>query len=245
MEGHIHSFESFGTVDGPGVRFAVFFAGCPMRCLYCHNPDTWDLTGKITATAEEVVTRVLRNAPFYETGGLTATGGEPLLQMDFLTELFELAQKNGIHTCLDTSGILFREDADTRARFDRLLDATNLLMLDIKHIREEAHITLTGHSNRAPLSLAAYAARRGIPLRIRYVLVPGLTDAREDLVALGRFLAPHAHAIERVEVLPYHTLGKFKYEKLGIPYPLTGVREPSSAEIAAAEAAIAQGMQRV
>lgn len=244
MEGRIHSFESFGTVDGPGVRFVVFFAGCPMRCLYCHNPDTWDGAGKITATAEEVVTRVLRNAPFYETGGLTATGGEPLLQMEFLTELFELAKKNGIHTCLDTSGILFSEEADTRARFDRLLDATDLLMLDIKHIREEAHIALTGHSNRAPLALAAYAAGRGVPLRIRYVLVPGLTDAHEDLLALGRFLAPLSHAIERVEVLPYHTLGKFKYEKLGLSYPLAGTPEPTAAEVAAAERTIAEGINK-
>ena len=243
MEGHIHSFESFGTVDGPGVRFVVFFAGCPMRCLYCHNPDTWTAEGKIRTTAEEVVARVLRNAPFYKTGGLTATGGEPLLQMDFLTELFELAKKTGIHTCLDTSGILFREDADTRVRFDRLLDATDLLMLDIKHIREEAHIALTGHSNCAPLALAAYAAGRGIPMRIRYVLVPGLTDAREDLLALGRFLSPLSN-LEQIELLPYHTLGKFKYEKLGLEYPLEGTPEPTAAEIAAAEAAILEGMQK-
>ncbi len=244
MKGHIHSFESFGTVDGPGVRFVVFFAGCPMRCRYCHNPDTWDPCGKYEESAEEVLSRMLRNRPFYKTGGLTATGGEPLLQLPFLTALFSLAKKNGIHTALDTSGILFREDPETLCAYDRLLDATDLLMLDIKHIRDGAHRDLTGHGNHAPLALASYAAGRGVPLRIRYVLVPGLTDDPADLRALGEFLAPLRGSLEKLEILPYHRLGEFKYEKLGIPYPLAGVREPTADEVAAAYDTVTAAMER-
>ncbi len=245
MKGHIHSFESFGTVDGPGVRFVVFFAGCPMRCRYCHNPDTWDARGKYEETAEGVLSRMLRNAPFYKTGGLTATGGEPLCQLPFLCELFTLAKEKGIHTALDTSGILFPEEPAAREDYDRLLSLTDLLMLDIKQLREDAHIALTGHKNRAPLSFAAYAAARGVPLRIRYVLVPDLTDDPADLRALGEFLAPLRAHIEKLEILPYHRLGVFKYEKMGIPYPLADTREPTAEEVAAAYATVTAAMDGI
>ena len=172
--GYIHSLESFGTVDGPGVRFVVFFEGCPMRCQYCHNPDTWVLTDGKQMEADEIIDRFLRNASFYRTGGITATGGEPMLQIDFLTELFAKAKVHGIHTCLDTSGIMFPgfpEDGEatsdiTLEKIDRLLDVTDLVMLDIKHIRDEDHRKLTGHSNKNILAFARYLDQRKKPVWI-------------------------------------------------------------------------------
>ncbi len=219
--GKIHSIETFGTVDGPGVRFVVFFQGCPMRCLYCHNPDTW-LPSEEAAKdlcAKEIIEKMLRNLPFYESGGITATGGEPLMQQDFLTELFTLAKEKGIHTCLDTSGIYFKEDAETLSKFDRLMEVTDLVMLDIKHINTKLHKELCGHGNEAPLLFAEYLCRIKKPMRIRHVIVPGYTDKEEELSALGSFLRKFDN-IEKVEVLPYHILGKAKYEKLGMKYPL-------------------------
>ena len=178
--GYIHSLESFGTVDGPGVRFVVFFEGCPMRCQYCHNPDTWVLTDGKQMEADEIIDRFLRNASFYRTGGITATGGEPMLQIDFLTELFAKAKAHGIHTCLDTSGIMFPgfpEDGEatsdiTLEKIDRLLDVTDLVMLDIKHIRDEDHRKLTGHSNKNILAFARYLDQKKKPVWIRHVLAP-------------------------------------------------------------------------
>ncbi len=217
MTGYIHSIESFGTVDGPGVRFVVFFQGCPMRCLYCHNPDSWALRAGNKMSAEEILGKMLRNIEFYKTGGITATGGEPMLQLDFLTELFELAKEKGIHTCLDTSGIVFSESI--RDRVDRLLAVTDLVMLDIKHIDKAVHERLTGHSNEAVLKFARYLRDKGVKMRVRQVLLPGYTDTDEQLLSLGRFLSDFDN-IEKIEVLPYHTLGRAKYENLGIEYPL-------------------------
>lgn len=231
MEGKIHSLESFGSVDGPGIRFVVFFQGCPMRCLYCHNPDTQTPHGGQLMAADAILERMLRNRPFYKSGGLTATGGEPMLQPEFLTELFEKAKKAGVHTCLDTSGICF--DPQKPEKFDALLAATDLVLLDIKEMNAEAHRRLTGHSNERSLTFARYLDEKGIPLRIRYVLVPGLTDSKEDLRALGQFLKPFKN-LEKIEVLPYHTMGKPKYEAAGRPYPLEGV--PAATEAQAAEA---------
>ncbi len=227
MKGYIHSIETFGTVDGPGVRFVAFFAGCPMRCLYCHNPDTWDMGSGTAYTAAELLEKMTRNRPFYETGGITATGGEPLLQREFLEELFTLAEAQGIHTCLDTSGILF--DPAHPEELDGLLAVTDLVMLDIKHMDDETHKRLTGHSNRNVLCFAKHLDQKSIPLRIRYVLVPGLTDGEEALRGLGKFLSRLSRAVE-VEVLPYHTLGKAKYENLGIPYPLGDTPQASEEE---------------
>ena len=217
MKGYIHSIESFGTVDGPGVRFVVFFQGCPMRCLYCHNPDTWTVGAGMQMSADEVLAKMLRNIDFYKTGGLTATGGEPLLQLEFLTELFSLAKDRGIHTCLDTSGITFSE-GKTEA-FDRLLSVTDLVMLDIKHIDDKKHKELTGHSNKTVLNFARYLNRRGVKMRVRQVLLPEYTDTEEQLLALGDFLSDFDN-LEKIEILPYHTLGRAKYENLGIDYPL-------------------------
>ena len=220
--GRLHSIETFGTVDGPGVRFVVFFQGCPMRCLYCHNPDTWDIeNASLTLTAEETLAKMTRNLPFYKTGGITASGGEPLVQIDFLTELFTLAKAEGIHTCLDTSGATFNEK-DTE-RIDKLLAVTDLVMLDIKHTDEGEHLKLTKRPITAPLAFLNHLNEKGVKVRIRQVLVPGITDTEEQLTALGKIVASVKN-LDKVEILPYHELGRAKYEKLGIDYPLEGTR---------------------
>lgn len=220
IKGKIHSIETFGTVDGPGVRYVVFFSGCPMRCLYCHNPDTWEKENGQEYTTDEILFRFFRNREFYVTGGITATGGEPMGQIDFLTELFEKAKEKDVHTCLDTNGIYFNPDDKGRMKkIDRLLKVTDLVMLDIKHIDTDEHKKLTGFGNENVLSFAEYLNKKNVKMRIRHVIVPGITDKKEELEALGKFLMGFTN-IEKVETLPYHTLGKVKYEKLGIDYPL-------------------------
>ena len=222
--GFIHSIESFGTVDGPGIRFVVFFQGCPMRCLYCHNPDTWRMTDGQPMTVEEILSQFRKNRDFYTKGGITATGGEPLLQLDFLTALFEAAKAEKVHTCLDTSGITFRpEDEQLIARFDRLMAATDLIMLDLKQIIPERHRALTGQENANILAFARYAAAKDKKLWIRHVVVPGWTDDEESLTALGRFMA-ELKSVKALDVLPYHTLGVHKYQEIGLDYPLEGVQ---------------------
>lgn len=220
MQGYIHSVESFGTVDGPGVRFVVFFQGCALRCLYCHNPDTWAFHGGVQMSANEIIGKMVRNLPFYETGGITATGGEPLLQLDFLTELFTLAKSKGIHTCLDTSGITF--DKNNTKEFDLLLDVCDLIMLDIKHMDEKEHIRLTGASNRHVFDFLEYLRDKGKPVWVRHVIVPDITYNEEQLHTLGAYLKDFDN-VERVEVLPYHTMGVHKYQALGDEYPLKDV----------------------
>lgn len=238
MTGYIHSIESFGTVDGPGVRFVVFFQGCPLRCAYCHNPDTWENGSGTPVTVEELLARFEKNRAFYESGGLTATGGEPLVQTAFLTELFECAKERGIHTCLDTSGALFREN-DV---FARLTDATDLVLLDIKHMDPVAHRRLTGIGNERILEFARYLDRRHIPLWIRHVVVPGITDDEASLTALGRFAATLS-SVQAVELLPYHTLGESKYESMHIPYPLQGVPPLSDEALFRAKTVLQRAMQ--
>ena len=222
MKGYIHSIESFGTVDGPGVRFVVFFQGCPLRCLYCHNPDTWAILGGVQYESWEIINKMVRNLHFYETGGITATGGEPLLQLDFLTELFGLAKEKGIHTCLDTSGILFAKEHSEK--YDRLMDVCDLVMLDIKHMDENEHVRLTGSSNKHVLDFMEYLRDKGKPVWIRHVIVPGITYNEEQLSALGTYLKDFDN-VEKIDVLPYHTLGVSKYENLGVEYPLKGVEQ--------------------
>lgn len=241
MSGIIHSIETFGTVDGPGLRFVVFFEGCPMRCLYCHNPDTWVPKAGQTHSAEALIGRMLRNIEFYRTGGLTATGGEPLMQLDFLIELFGLAKKNRIHTCLDTSGVTFHEAPAYLEKIDRLLAVTDLVMLDLKHMDEAKHKELTGHGNKNILAFAKYLQKKGVPMRVRHVIIPGYTDDKEELAALGRFLKDFDN-IEKIETLPYHTLGKAKYENLGIPYPLGDTPALTSKDAKAALAIIKENM---
>ena len=189
MTGKIHSFESFGTVDGPGISFVVFMQGCPLRCQYCHNPDTWKSGGE-EYSAEEVAARALKYKNYFgENGGVTATGGEPLLQIDFVTELFTILKRKGIHTCIDTSGITFDKTSEECVqKYERLLEVTDLIMLDIKHIDEEACIRLTGKSNKKTLDFARFLSERGKKTWIRQVLVPGITDSEEDLKRTREFL---------------------------------------------------------
>lgn len=231
--GYIHSIETFGTVDGPGVRFVVFFQGCPMRCQYCHNPDTWDMGDGKEKSVDEILEMFERNRSFYKTGGITATGGEPMMQMDFLTELFAKAKEKDIHTCLDTSGFAFQEGQ----RVEKLMEVTDLVMLDIKHVDEEAHIDLTGCSNHNILAFARYLDKIGKPVWIRHVVVPGITDKQESLTQLGKFLKTLSN-VEKLEVLPYHTLGENKYENMGMEYPLKGVPQLSKEEAVEAEGII-------
>ncbi|MGN0804233.1 MAG: pyruvate formate-lyase-activating protein [Candidatus Coproplasma sp.] len=224
MTGRIHSFESFGTVDGPGIRFVVFMQGCPMRCLYCHNPDTFLLKGGKEYSAEEVAKNVLRYKNYFANGGgVTVSGGEPMLQAEFVAELFSILKKEGVHTALDTSGVMF--DCKDEHKFDKLLSVTDLVLLDIKHIDDEGHKKLTGHSNKNTLAFAKYLSDMDKPMWLRHVLVTGITDNDEYLSRLAEFIKT-LKTVERVEVLPYHTMGVIKYEKLGLDYPLKGLNPP-------------------
>ena len=242
--GRIHSIETFGTVDGPGIRFVVFFQGCPLRCLYYHNPDSWNMAEGMEMTADDILSQFERNKNFYKNGGITATGGEPMVQMDFLLELFTKAKERKIHTCLDTSGIAFPADSNhpVYEKIEQLMKVTDLILLDIKHIDELDHQTLTGKSNRLILAFARYLSRIGKPVWIRHVVVPGITYNEEDLKALGHFLGTLSN-IKKLEILPYHTMGKAKYEKLGYSYALTGIPELTKKEAKKAEQIIRSAMK--
>lgn len=231
MEGYIHSTESFGSVDGPGVRFVIFTAGCPMRCQFCHNPDTWNMkTGTLTST-DDLIKKALRYRSYWgDEGGITVSGGEPLLQIDFLTELFKKAKENGIHTTLDTSGNPFTREEPFFSKFNELMQYTDLFLLDIKHIDEKEHIRLTGHTNKNILDLATYLSDMKKPVWIRHVLVPKRSDKDEYLDRLHEFILT-LHNVERVEVLPYHTLGAYKWKELGMEYPLEGIDPPTAERV--------------
>ena len=223
MNGFIHSTESFGTVDGPGVRFVVFLQGCPMRCQYCHNPDTWKMNTGAVRSAQSLIKDYERNAAFYSKGGITVTGGEALMQIDFVLELFRLAKQKNIHTCLDTSGITYRPGASSyNEKLDELMKVTDLVMLDIKHIDPEGHKALTGHDNAGILAFAKYLEEKNVPVWIRHVVVPGITDDEELLTRLGTFLGGLSN-VKALDVLPYHIMGVTKYDQLGMDYPLKGV----------------------
>lgn len=223
MQGRIHSLESFGTVDGPGVRYVVFVQGCPMRCQYCHNPDTWDMNAGTLMDTDYIIEQYERNKGFYNGGGITVTGGEPLMQIDFLIELFTKAKAKGIHTCIDSSGIAFNPgNAELMKKFDALMPLTNLVMLDIKHIDPEKHIALTSQKNDNILKFAEYLSEKNVDTWIRHVVVPGITDDDEYLYKLGYFIGGLS-SLKALDVLPYHDMGKTKYEKLGIDYVLKDV----------------------
>lgn len=229
--GNIHSVESFGSADGPGVRYIVFLKGCNMRCKYCHNPDTWAAAGGQLQTPEEVLKKALRYKSYWRNnGGITVSGGEALLQIDFVTELFRLAKEKGIHTCLDTSGNPFTREESFYFRFEQLMQVTDLFMLDIKHIDDGAHRKLTGQTNENILAMARCLSDHGKAMWIRHVLVPGITDDEEQLTKLRAFIDT-LESVERVEILPYHTLGVFKWKELGIPYGLEGVNPPTDEQI--------------
>lgn len=223
MKGNIHSIESFGAVDGPGVRFVVFLQGCPMRCAYCHNPDTWETNKGTPMETMEIIDAFERNRSFYQGGGITATGGEPMLQTDFLIELFSECRKRAIHTCLDTSGICFCPgDAAALEKTDRLLALTDLIMLDIKHINSIKHREMTGQPNENILAFAKYLENKQLPVWIRHVAVPGITDDEESLSALGWFIGGLPN-VKALDLLPYHSMGKVKYEALHLDYPLENI----------------------
>ncbi len=230
-KGYIHSLESFGSVDGPGVRFVVFLSGCAMRCRFCHNPDTWKLQSGTMYTADEVIEKSLRYRSYWgNKGGITVSGGEPLLQIDFLLELFQKAKENGIHTVLDTSGNPFTYEEPFWGKFQKLMEYTDLIMLDIKQIDEEEHKILTGCTNRNILEMAKYLSKIQKPVWIRHVLVPEYSDKDEYLMRLRDFIDTLDN-VDRVEVLPYHTLGVFKWKELGLKYPLEGIDPPSKERI--------------
>lgn len=227
--GYIHSKESFGTVDGPGIRYVLFLQGCPMRCLYCHNPDTWIKMGGTPMSVEQVLDEYESYRPFLKDGGLTLSGGEPLLQMDFVIELFKKAKSKGIHTTLDTSGITFdKEDSALLTKFEELIKYTDLFMLDIKHIDTNGHRALTGHGNEKILAFLSFLNDNKKDIWIRHVIVPGITYDKKLLIHLGYELAKYDQ-IKDVDILPYHNMAIDKYEKLGIDYKLKGV-EPLSIE---------------
>ena len=242
MKGYIHSSETFGTVDGPGIRYVLFMQGCPMRCLYCHNPDTWDIKGGKQIDAETVIAEYNKNKMFYRDGGITVTGGEPLLQIDFLTELFRLTKREGIHTCIDTSGITYSDTDQCRAKLDELMQYTDLVMLDIKHIDTERHRALTSHGNERVLGFARYLEEKKIPLWIRHVIVEGYTDDPHSLRELGRFIGSLKN-LRALDVLPYHAMGEAKYRELGIEYPLSGMTAMSAERAAEAKTYILAGIK--
>lgn len=238
-QGAIHSIETFGTVDGPGIRYVVFFQGCPLRCQYCHNPDSWQINVGTKKTADEIIADYKRQEVFYKNGGITATGGEPLLQLDFLIELFQKAKEAGIHTCLDTSGILFTEK---EIGYKELAKVTDYVLLDIKHVNEIAHKQLTGKENQPVFQFLSFLEKEKIPVRIRHVLVPSITMEKEFLMELGRKLALYNN-IKEIELLPYHTMGIEKYRALGIPYKLEEIKEPTKEEIKEARRFLLDGFR--
>lgn len=241
-KGFVHSVESFGSVDGPGIRFLIFLQGCPMRCQFCHNPDSWKTGTGEERTADELLDQAERFRAYWgDNGGITVSGGEALLQIDFLLELFEKAKQRGIGTCLDTSAQLFTRKSPFFEKFERLMELTDTVLLDIKHIDDEEHRKLTRHSNVNILDCARYLSEIDKPVWIRHVLIPGITDKDEYLVRLRDFLST-LHNIERIEVLPYHTLGVYKYEKLGIDYPLKDVQPPAAERVANANDILQQAL---
>lgn len=230
MKGSIHSIETFGSVDGPGVRYVIFLQGCQMRCQFCHNADTWQIK-EPDQEAGDVLTKALRYRPYWkDKGGITVSGGEPLLQIDFILELFQLAKKEGVHTVLDTCGQPFCETKEFMDKINALMEVTDLVLLDIKHIDPQQHRLLTGHDNTNILAFAKYLDSISKPVWIRHVLVPQRNDEDIYLRKLDTFIQSLSN-VERVEVLPYHTLGAYKWEALGMKYPLEGIAPPSKERV--------------
>lgn len=217
VKGRVHSIESMGLVDGPGVRTVVFLQGCKLRCAYCHNPDTWARDGGTEMTPEELMKKILRYKPYFERsgGGVTFSGGDPLLQPEFLLEMLKLCKENNIHTTLDTAGYGFGE-------YKEILSYTDLVLLDIKHVDDIGYKNLTGRSKQGLNQFLAALEKTDVKLWIRHVVVPGITDSEEHMKKLQEIIKEIKN-VEKVELLPYHTLGVTKYDKLGISYRLSGV----------------------
>ena len=229
--GYVHSTESFGSVDGPGIRFVTFMQGCRLRCEFCHNPDTWKMTGGTPYTPQELFDQAVAYRSFWgQKGGVTVSGGEPLLQVDFLLAYFKLCKAAGIHTTIDTCGAPFTYDEPFFSKFEELMQYTDLLLFDIKHIDPKGHLALTGASNSSVLAMADYLSDHRIPVWIRHVLVPTRTDYDEYLHRLSDYIKTLKN-VHKVEILPYHELGVYKYQALGIPYRLAGVHPPTDERV--------------
>ena len=243
VKGYIHSTESFGSVDGPGVRFIIFVNGCPMRCQFCHNPDTWKMQDGEERTTDELLKTAIRYRSYWKKeGGITVSGGEPLMQMDFMIDLFKKAKAEGVHTNIDTCGAVFTREEPFFSKLEELMKYTDMLMLDIKHIDDEEHKKLTGHSNKNILAFAEYASSKKKQLWIRHVVVPGITYNEKYLHELGMFISK-LKSVKALDVLPYHDMGKVKYQNLGIDYPLKDVEPLPKAEAAKARDIIMQGIK--
>ena len=239
MKGKIHSVETFGTVDGPDIRYVIFLQGCNLRCAYCHNPDTWDSEKGEQQSAEEIISDVLKYTRYIK--GITVSGGEPLLQIDFVTELFKLARANNLTTCLDTSGSIFnRKNKDILNKIDALLEVTDLVMLDIKHIDNTKHINLTSKPNTNVLDFAKYLSEKNKDTWLRYVLVPTINDDIDTLNQWKTF-ANTLNNVKKIEILPYHTLAIDKYKKLGLEYKLKDIPEPTKEQITIAQKILLKG----
>lgn len=230
--GNIHSTESFGTVDGPGIRYIVFTQGCLLRCQYCHNADTWNIGTGRKMSVSEIINDLKSYLPFIEAsgGGITVSGGEPLLQIPFLIELFKECKKLGIHTTIDSSGGCYSQAKYFQDNLKELMKYTDLILLDLKHIDREKHLKLTGKTNEHILEFARFLSDINKPVWIRHVLVPTVTDDEEDLIKLGEFISTLKN-VEKVEILPYHKLGIYKWETLGLQYPLNDIEPPTDESV--------------
>ena len=228
MEARIHSVETFGTVDGPGIRYVVFMQGCNFRCRYCHNPDTWNCNQGTTQSIDDLVEDILKYKRYIQ--GVTLSGGEPLLQIEFVTELFSRLKENGLDTCIDTSGQTFKNDDEkVKNNIDKMLDVCDYILLDIKHIDEDKHRWLTGSSNKEVLDFAKYVNSKGKKLWLRYVLLPDFNDDEESLSKWKAFA--DILNVDKIELLPYHKMAIEKYKKLGINYSLEKTAEPTKEQI--------------
>ena len=221
----VHSVESFGTLDGPGIRYVLFLQGCSLRCKYCHNRDTWDINAGDYRSLDDILDNILRYKNYIKNGGVTCSGGEPLLQFEFLIELFKKLKSKGIHTCIDTSGMVGLTD-----KMKELINLTDLFLMDVKHIDSNKCKDLVGFSNERELAFIRYLSDIGKPMWIRQVLVPGYADDEQDLTKLREFIST-LKSVKKVEVLPYHDLGKFKWEQIGEVYPLENVRTANNDDV--------------
>lgn len=225
LTGHIHSIESFAAVDGPGLRMAIFLQGCPQRCVYCHNPDTWQPTGGDIMTADELVKKAVRFRPYYkEDGGVTVSGGEPFMQAEFVGELMKKLKEVNIHTAVDTCGFYLNDTVKSA------LEYVDLILLDIKHADPTGYTNITKTDYSRLLAFLDYMKATNQPLWIRHVIVPGLTDSENEVRAMCSML--DGVNVQRIDLLPYHTLGVDKWTELGIPYELDGVEPPSDETMA-------------
>ncbi len=223
--GYVHSFESLGALDGPGLRFVVFLSGCPLRCLYCHNPDTWDMGSGKAMTPDEIVKKAMRYQPYFANGGgLTLSGGEPLIQPKFALEILRGCREVGISTCVDTGGSVINDEVKAALAF------TDLVLLDIKHTSAVKYKALTGGNIETNKAFLEYCKVMQIPLWIRQVILPGWNDTEEDMEYLLRYI--NGANVQKIELLPYHSLGVHKWEALGLPYQLKDLAPPSDEQMA-------------